>query len=270
MATQPVRSRRPAPAPRAPVARDAARESWFGRGGASHSRLVPLFELDPSFARRLAPADRQAAFRHTLVTTHVGPRGPWRPPTTSPERSLGLLILGGTLLRGRRVEDRWSTEILGAHDVLRPWDDADEPDGIVVEDTWTAVEPVRLAVLDRRFAIAAGRWPALLDELLARSVRRARFLSTLLSVAGIRRLDLRLLVLLNLLADRWGYVARDGVHLRLRLTHENLGRLACAQRPSVSTALARLTREGHLLRRQRELVLPLDLPQRVEAELQAA
>jgi CRP/FNR family cyclic AMP-dependent transcriptional regulator len=50
------------------------------------------------------------------------------------------------------------------------------------------------------------------------------------------------------LADRWGKVTPDGVHLPLRLTHQTLGRLVGAQRPSVTTALKQLAAEGRLTR----------------------
>jgi CRP/FNR family cyclic AMP-dependent transcriptional regulator len=90
---------------------------------------------------------------------------------------------------------------------------------------------------------------------------------TLLSVSTIRRLDLRLLVLLRVLADRWGYVAPDGIHLTLRLTHATLARLACAQRPSVSTAIGRLGRSGVIRREAGAFVLPHELPASVRHEL---
>jgi CRP/FNR family cyclic AMP-dependent transcriptional regulator len=69
------------------------------------------------------------------------------------------------------------------------------------------------------------------------------------------------------LADRWGYVAPDGIHLDLRLTHSTLARLACAQRPSVSTAIGRLGRSGVLRRDAGGFVLPLEFPASVRHEL---
>jgi hypothetical protein len=70
----------------------------------------------------------------------------------------------------------------------------------------------------------------------------------LLGIASIPHLDDRLLALLRVLADRWGYVRRDGVHLRVRLTHDTLAGLAGAQRPSITTALGRLARLGQVRR----------------------
>ena len=52
------------------------------------------------------------------------------------------------------------------------------------------------------------------------------------------------------LADRYGKVHPDGIHLELPLTHEVLSHLAGARRPSVSGALTRLAEDGppHALR----------------------
>ena len=46
------------------------------------------------------------------------------------------------------------------------------------------------------------------------------------------------------LASRWGRVEPGGIRLPLPLTHQLLGRLIGAERPSVSHALARLSRAG--------------------------
>lgn len=60
----------------------------------------------------------------------------------------------------------------------------------------------------------------------------------------------RLLILFLLLAERWGKVGPDGVRVSLPLTHEVLGMLIGAQRPTVTIALQRLARAG-LLSRER-------------------
>ena len=62
------------------------------------------------------------------------------------------------------------------------------------------------------------------------------------------------------LADRYGHVHADGVHLDLPLTHEVLSHLAGARRPSVSGALTRLADEGRLRRSGRHWVLSGDPP----------
>ena len=61
-------------------------------------------------------------------------------------------------------------------------------------------------------------------------------------------MERRLLMLFWALSGRWGVVTPRGVHLRLRLTHEALGRLVGARRPSVTTALGALAETGALER----------------------
>jgi CRP-like cAMP-binding protein len=78
---------------------------------------------------------------------------------------------------------------------------------------------------------------------------RSRRLANTLAIASHPRLDERLRLLLWELADRYGTVHRDGVHLRLPLTHGVLAELGAARRPSVSTALGRLLRTGEVDRR---------------------
>jgi CRP/FNR family cyclic AMP-dependent transcriptional regulator len=244
------------------------RERWFRGPGGVTRRLVALLDADPDFGRRLSPDEREVASRQVVVSVQRIHRGRWRADPDPVRRPLAYVVLSGALIRGWRVEDRWSTELVGPEDVMQPWDEPEPPEGVSVETEWTALEPVELAVLDHRFAAAAGRWPGLLEELVGRALRRSRLLATLLSVSGIRRLDDRLLVLLLLLADRWGVVTPEGILLRLRLTHETIARLAGAQRPSVSTAIARLSRAGIIERRGRQLIIPHELPAEVALEVQ--
>jgi hypothetical protein len=243
------------------------RERWFRGAAGETRRRVALLDADPDFGRLLSPDERARARRQLFVTVQRIHRGRWRADVDPSRRPLGYLVLEGSLIRGRRVADRWSSELLGPGDVLQPWGESLPPQGVTVETEWRALEPVELAVLDRRFAAAAGHWPGLLEELLGRALRRSRLLATLLSVSGMRRLDDRLLVLLQLLADRWGVVTPEGILIRLRLTHETIARLACAQRPSVSTAIARLTRAGMLDRRGRQLLMPHHPPAALEKQV---
>lgn len=221
-------------------------------------RLVPLCELDRQFAARIPPAKLPFAHRWLLVPVCVVPRGRWFVDRET-ELGCGLVILDGTLTRDSLVDKRWSTEILGPEDVLRPWQELEPPTNVATASRWRALEPVRLAVLDRRFAAAAAEWPGLMDELVARGVRRSRLLAALLAVAQIRRLDDRLILVLQILADRWGCVRADGVEVRVRLTHETLARLIGARRPSVSATVARLERRGLLARDGQRFILPLAL-----------
>ena len=76
-----------------------------------------------------------------------------------------------------------------------------------------------------------------------------------MAIVQLPRLDDRLWMLFWELADRYGRVHADGVHLDLPLTHEVLSHLAAARRPSVSGALARLSDAGRVRREGRDWVL---------------
>jgi CRP-like cAMP-binding protein len=142
------------------------------------------------------------------------------------------------------------TELLGQGDLLRPWSFegaalASVPSGV----TWTVIEPVRMAVLDRRFSVAIARWPEVTASLMDRIVQRARWLAFQLAVCHLVRVDMRLLVILWHYADRWGRMTKDGAVLQMPLTHSALASVVGARRPSVTTALGRLEDEGLIERR---------------------
>jgi CRP-like cAMP-binding protein len=84
---------------------------------------------------------------------------------------------------------------------------------------------------------------------MSRAVGRTRRLAFQQAIGHLTRVDTRLLLLLWHLADRWGHVDRDGVLLPLRLTHQTLGRLVGARRPSVTTALNQLAAQDLIRRR---------------------
>jgi CRP-like cAMP-binding protein len=136
--------------------------------------------------------------------------------------------------------------------MLRPWTHQRDLGvaSIPAEARWRVVQPSRVALLDRRFAIGTGRWPEIQAALLDRAVTRARRLAFSVSVCSVVRLDVRLLVALRHLADRWRRMTPAGVVMPLRLSHELLAELVGARRPSVTVALGRLREDGSLLRRR--------------------
>jgi CRP-like cAMP-binding protein len=99
-------------------------------------------------------------------------------------------------------------------------------------------------VLDAAFAERVRPWPQVTQALLRRAGRRARNLDVQRAISCEPRLEVRLAMLFWHLAERWGRVEPGGIHVALPLTHSLLGRLAGAERPSVSHALARLGDAG--------------------------
>jgi len=218
---------------------------------AAGNAFVRVLEEDPELAAGLDATSVQLATRHAIAAVEIVAPGVWEPsfPTDGGGGHLGLLVLDGLLMRDVAIGQAACTELIGRGDVLRPWDW--ERDVLTIKPTvsWTALQPVRLAVLDRRVAAVMGRWPELVGAVVSRAVRRSFELATNQATSHLTRVDARLELLFWGLADRWGRVGPDGVVLELPLTHQVLGRLVGAQRPSVTTALSDLARRGVIERR---------------------
>ena len=220
---------------------------------------IRVLEADPDLARQLDPdAAREAAARVRAPLAAL-PEGPWQPRAARDLRgALGLLVLDGVMSREASVGEASYTELVGAGDLLRPWEGADDAGVVPCEVTWHVMQPARIAILDRRFAEQIAPWPELSAELVARALRRSRWQALTAAIGHVKRVESRLVILMWHLADRWGRVTPDGVVIPLQLTHERLAALVGAQRPSVTTALTRLAEQGLLARRsdRRWLLLP--------------
>jgi CRP-like cAMP-binding protein len=113
---------------------------------------------------------------------------------------------------------------------------------------WWVLQTCRFALLDLDFAKRIARYPELHGALLARMVRRSRYLAINMAIVHQPKVETRLHILLWHLADRWGTVGPDGVLLPIKLTHSVLGELVAAQRTTVSAALSQLEREHQITR----------------------
>jgi CRP-like cAMP-binding protein len=148
------------------------------------------------------------------------------------------------LIRKTGVDGRFGAELLGEGDLLRPWQEETEPLTLRSSINWSVVEPVRFAVLDHSFARLVGRYPELADRLIARAVERSRHLAVNMAIVHHARVDVRLHMLFWHLAARWGRVRPGGITVPLRLTHTVLADLVAARRPTVTTALSELGKQG--------------------------
>jgi len=224
---------------------------WSPAAPGAVDDVVRVFDHDPDLLAGV-PADAAAQLRHQGLARKLWIEpGTWEPPVPVPERRagcLGLLVLDGLLQRCVTVEGRECPELLGAGDVLRPWDSPGELSSVGLRSQFSALTPTTVAVLDARFARVACAWPSVTAALVGRGLQRSRALAAHLAIVHVRHAERRLQLLLWHLADRWGRVTPDGVLLPLPLTHELLAHLACLRRPTASTALQALTRAGELRR----------------------
>jgi CRP/FNR family cyclic AMP-dependent transcriptional regulator len=239
----------------------------------SGNAFVRVLDEDPELAAGLDPTSVQLATRHAIAAVETISPGVWNPtpPADGGEGHLGLLVLDGLLMRDVRFAHATCTELLGRGDLLRPWDWERDVPTIRPRVAWTALQPVRLAVLDRRISAIMGRWPELVSAVVGRAVRHSLELATNQATSHLTRVDARLELMFWGLADRWGRVGPEGVVLELPLTHQVLGRLVGAQRPSVTTALSDLSRRGVIERRDDGAwVLHGDPPGETDASAAAA
>ncbi len=204
-----------------------------------------LLDLDVELSEALDVRMRMVARPAVTAVTFDAEVGELdlRPRLAAATPGPGVLVLEGVLAVSVRVGDRTAAELLGAGDLVEP---IVSPDDELLEcvTEWRGLTATRFAVLDGPFTERVRPWPQLTHALLRRMERRAHNLNVQRAIASQPRLEARLTLLLWHLASRWGRVEPGGIRLPLPLTHQLLGRLVGAERPSVSHALARLARAG--------------------------
>ena len=212
-------------------------------------KAASLFDIDPELAERLDARQRNEARAHAIVAVADLPPGPWSPEplVEAAARPFALMVVDGMLLRELLLAGSTATELLGPGDIVdhRAAEDALLP----VEARWSVPEAARIAILDDRLLGILRPWPGVGRVLIDRAARREARLSTHRAIAQLPRVDERLLAFFAHLAERWGRVAAFGVVVPMQLTHETLGRLIGARRPTVSLSLKDLAADGLLERR---------------------
>jgi hypothetical protein len=217
----------------------------------AHPGTRALLELDSDLGQLLVEERRTAAARELRVRAISFPVGEWggaRLAEADPAH-LGLLVVDGVIAREVVLDDIVSTELIGPGDVVRPWQIEGPPELLPVGIRWNALSPARLALLDRRLGAQLARYPEITAVIVDRLSERAQRLAITQAISKLNRVDRRLLALFWHLAERWGRVARDGIAVPLTLSHRLIGELVGARRPTISTALAELARDGQLVRR---------------------
>jgi hypothetical protein len=209
-----------------------------------------LLEVDPDLGQDLTPEQFAVARRELVVEELRVPSGRWDSEKAyqATGADFGLLLVEGVLMRDLEVGSKSSLEVLGAGDLLRRWPRDRHPPEVEVTRRFTAVDPLRFAVLDARFVSLAARWPSVLGELADRAMGRASSASLRLIVHQYVRVEDRILLSLWGLAERFGRVTPEGVLVPLPLNNTMMARLVGAQRPSVSTAVGQLERRGLISR----------------------
>jgi CRP/FNR family cyclic AMP-dependent transcriptional regulator len=209
-----------------------------------------VLQADEELAGAMDQPLRERAIRESVAAVVRVGRGQWdaREQAQRTRGGHGFLVLDGLLVRRVGIGDRFTAEIVGPGDLVRPLDHDGAEATLPFEATWRVLEPLALAELDRAWTQRMCAFPEVSVALTGRAMQRSRRLANMFAITSHPHLEERLLLLMWELADRYGRVGRDGVHVRLQMTHEVLSELAAARRPSVSGALSRLAATGALRR----------------------
>ena len=205
-----------------------------------------LLELDRDLARDLAGPDEQLARTRLAVDVLELPAGGWD-PSESTERArggFGLFVANGFLVRSVTLEHRSAAELVGPGDVVRPWQEDMPQTSYPLISRWRTLSSATLAVLGTE---ATGRlcgFPMVIAELAERLCGRSRRQAGLQVIAQLAAVEHRILLALWHLADEFGRVRPDGVMVPVPMTHEVLGMLVGARRPTVTGALGVLAERG--------------------------
>ncbi len=212
---------------------------------------IRLLEHLPDLAADLDSGQTASASRAlTVPAIELGSGccefGTWTtvPPVTG--RPFGLLVTEGLLAREVRLGERTSTSLYGPGDILDLR--SDEGSSLATGARLVCPEVAVIAVFDDRVLVAMREWPRMIARLFALTMRQLERADINAAIGRLERVEDRLLGLFWLLADRWGRRGPDGIAIDQPLTHEAIGRLIGARRPTVSLGLRALYEQGSLQR----------------------
>lgn len=223
------------------------------------SPAVRLLEVEPDIGRGLDGEDLAAARQLTVPVLVVrGDRDSDILTRLRRAGAFGGLVLEGIVLRQLVVGDQLGMRLIGPGDLVLSG--GGPPPMLVGESYFRAIPGTRVAVLGGEFMLAARRWPSLFTGVQLRWGQQADRLTTQLVICQLPRVDQRVLALMWLLAESWGRVTPTGTTLPLSLTHDALGALVGARRPTVTLALRELTERGAIIRQDQGWLLLEALP----------
>jgi CRP/FNR family cyclic AMP-dependent transcriptional regulator len=208
-----------------------------------------LLVLDPDLGGRMAAAELARAQRELLLLGVELPRGILDPTELAYRDEVrglpfGAVVLEGVIVERMELEARPCARLVGPGDLLGLGRTGQLP--LAVDISLEVLQSAFVAVLDDRFIAATQRWPALSGSILDRAINRGHEALMKRAIAQLPRVEDRLLYLFRSLADRWGRVRPEGIVIELALTHDLIGELIGARRPTVTLGLRALAETGEL------------------------
>jgi CRP-like cAMP-binding protein len=202
------------------------------------------------FDEAFAPAEAKvegARWRIPAVRLQAGAPGATSVINRLADDAYALKVLEGMLVCDIRVRTTTASALFGPGDFI-----CREERAVHLLDSgasWNVAAPSRLAVFNHHFSDAAAARPELAMRLVAAIGAQTGRLVVERAVSQMPGVSERIVSLFWLLAERWGRVAPTGMLIPLALTHETIGRLIGARRPTVSLALKELSDRDALTRR---------------------
>jgi CRP/FNR family cyclic AMP-dependent transcriptional regulator len=216
-------------------------------------QYVRLLDIEPDLGADLTADEHEQARRLAVAPAVDLPPGPIDLGALLSIASrrgpvFALIVARGVIIRDIHLAGRTATQLLGPGDVIDVRECPREM--LPAEQELTAAAGVRIALADDRFLAASRRWPWLAARLIERTGRQVERGAVQQAISQLGRVELRLIGVMCHLAERFGRMTSSGVVITLDLTHEALGRLAGAARPTVTLALKDLAAAGWLTRRK--------------------
>lgn len=242
---------------------------------ATHSGagVIGLLDIEPELGEHLSAEERRLVSQVAIPVRTVSSRDLDLDRLLDGADAFAAFILDGVMMHRVAIGEQAALRLLGPGDMV-------VHSGAIRTTLMSTLGhrvsgQLRLALLDNRFLLTVRRFPRLVVGLQVRLGEQHQRLAAQLAICQLPRVEDRLLAIMWLLAEMWGRVTPSGTVLPIALTHDALGELVGARRPTVSLALKELAERGALFRQAGEWLLidpPVEAPRlptlRTEPRLQ--
>jgi CRP/FNR family cyclic AMP-dependent transcriptional regulator len=222
------------------------------------SPRIRLFEVEPDLARFLTPEEREEARGISVPVLTLGRQEIDVDALLSGAGAFAAVIVDGLLLHRLAIGSQPALRLLGPSDIIARTGEARS--ALLSRLSYHANGELKLAMLDDRVLLTARRFPRLIAGLHMRMGEQHERIATQLVICQLPRVEDRVLAMMWLLAESWGRVTTSGTVLPIALTHDALGELIGARRPTVTLALRGLAERGALFRQDGGWLLLAPMP----------
>jgi len=206
---------------------------------------VHLLDAKLELTRHLTPEERTELSAITLPTIELAPGLLQLDELLTTHGAFAASVVDGMVVQALQIGEQSGIQLLGPGDLLLQPGAAAPP--WLERVAWRSPGPARLAMLDDSFIGVARRAPRLISALYECVADQLQRVTGQLVICQLPRVDQRVLAIMWLLAESWGQVTPGGVRLPLAVTHETLGAMVGARRPTVTLALRKLSQEGSIV-----------------------